>query len=208
MTFVVATKWTTAANAIFIQYAGVIWVLVLSPFVLGEPLRARDAVAVAVAFAGMALFFVGRLGPGGRGDLVALAWSFFWAGLILSLKREKEGGAQAAVAWGNLVAVVVLLPVVGSDLSLSPRSAAILAFLGVFQLACAYILFVKGLELVTATQASLIGMAEPVANPIWVFLVMGERPSVYALAGGAIVLSAIAWRTLAGAPVEPLPPPD
>ncbi|HKA37833.1 MAG TPA: DMT family transporter [Thermoanaerobaculia bacterium] len=208
ITFVVATKWTTAANAIFIQYAGVIWVLLLSPLVVGEPLRARDAAAVAVAFAGMALFFVGRLGPGGRGDLVALASSFFWAGLILSLKREKEGGAEAAVAWGNVVAVLALLPFVASDLSLSPRSAAILAFLGVFQLAFAYILFVKGLKLVSATQASLIGMAEPVCNPIWVFLVMGERPGVYALAGGAIVLSAIAWRTVVASPVEPLPPPD
>jgi drug/metabolite transporter (DMT)-like permease len=188
VTFVVATKWTTAANAIFLQYAGVVWVLLLSPAVLGEPLRAKDAAAVAVAFAGMALFF--------------------WAGLILSLKREGEGGAEAAVAWGNLVAVAALLPFVASDLSLSGRSAAILVFLGVVQLACAYVLFVKGLKLVTATRASLIGMAEPIANPVWVFLFLGERPSVFALAGGAIVLGAIAWRTLTAAPVEALPPPD
>jgi drug/metabolite transporter (DMT)-like permease len=208
ITFVVATKWTTAANAIFLQYAGVVWVLLLSPAVLGEPLRAKDATAVAVAFAGMALFFVGRFGPGSLGDLVALASSIFWAGLILSLKREGEGGAEAAVAWGNLVAVAALLPFVASDLSLSTRSAAILAFLGVVQLACAYILFVKGLKLVTATRASLIGMAEPIANPVWVFLFLGERPSVFALVGGAIVLSAIAWRTLTAAPVEALPPPD
>jgi DME family drug/metabolite transporter len=209
ITFVVATKWTTAANAIFLQYAGVVWVLLLSPAVLGEPLRAKDAAAVAVAFAGMALFFVGRFGPGSRGDLVALASSIFWAGLILSLKREGEGGAEAAVAWGNLLAVAALLPFVASDLSLSTRSAAILAFLGVVQLACAYVLFVKGLKLVTATRASLIGMAEPIANPVWVFLFLGERPSVFALAGGAVVLGAIAWRTLgAAAPVEALPPPD
>jgi len=208
ITFVVATKWTTAANAIFLQYAGVVWVLLLSPAVVGEPLRAKDAAAVAVAFAGMALFFAGRFGPGSRGDLVAVASSVFWAGLILSLKRAGEGGAEAAVAWGNLLAVAVLLPFVATDLSLSPKSAAILAFLGVVQLACAYILFVKGLKLVTATRASLIGMAEPIANPVWVFLFLGERPSVFALAGGAVVLGAIAWRTLTAAPVEALPPPD
>ena len=209
VSFVVATKWTTAANAIFLQYAGVVWVLLLSPIVVGEPLRLRDAGAVAVALAGMALFFVGRFGPGGRGDWMALASSFFFAGLVLSLKREGDGGAEAAVSWGNVVAVVALLPFVAGDLSLSPRSAVILAALGVFQLACAYVLFVRGLKHVTATQAALIGMAEPVANPVWVFLFVGERPSSSALLGGVIVLGAIAWRTLAAAPVvEPVPPPD
>jgi DME family drug/metabolite transporter len=208
ITFVVATKWTTAANAIFLQYAGVVWVLLLSPAVVGEPLRGRDAVAVSVAFGGMALFFVGRFGPGGRGDLVALASSVFWAGLILSLKRGGESGAEAAVAWGNVAAVLALFPFIARDLTLPAQSATILAFLGVFQLACAYILFVKGLRSVTATQASLIGMAEPVANPLWVFLLLGERPSVFALAGGAVVLAAIAWRTLGVSPVEALPPPD
>ena len=209
ISFVVATKWTTAANAIFLQYAGVVWVLLLSPAVVGEPLRAGDAAAVAVAVAGMALFFVGRFGPGGLGDLMALASSFFFAGLVLSLKREGEGGAQAAVTWGNVLAVVALLPFVSRDLSLSPRSAAILVFLGVVQLACAYVLFVRGLRHVTATQASLIGMVEPVANPVWVFLFIGERPSAFALAGGGIVLAAVAWRSLAAAPiVELLPPPD
>jgi len=209
ITFVVATKWTTAANAIFLQYAGVVWVLLLSPAVVGEPLRGKDAAAVAVALAGMALFFVGRFGPGGRGDLMALASSFFFAGLVLSLKREGEGGAEAAVTWGNVLAVLTLLPFVVRDLAISPGSAVILAFLGVFQLACAYVLFVRGLRHVTATQASLIGMVEPVANPVWVFLFLGERPSFFALAGGAVVLAAIGWRTLTAAPiVEPLPPPD
>ncbi len=209
VSFVVATKWTTAANAIFLQYAGVVWVLLLSPVVVGEPLRLRDAAAVAAAVAGMALFFVGRFGPGGRGDWMGLASSFFFAGLVLSLKREGESGAQAVVTWGNVVAVAALFPFVAGDLSLSPRSAAILAGLGIFQLACAYVLFVRGLKHVTATQASLIGMAEPVANPIWVFFFLGERPSRYAILGGAIVLGAIAWRTLASAPVvETIPPPD
>jgi drug/metabolite transporter, DME family len=210
ISFVVATKWTTAANAIFLQYAGVVWVLLLSPAVVGEPLRGRDAIAVAVALGGMALFFVGRFGPGGRGDWMALASSFFFAGLVLSLKREGEGGAEAAVAWGNVVTAAVLFPLVAGDLSLSAGSAATLAFLGVFQLAFAYVLFVKGLKHVTATQASLLGMAEPVANPVWVLLFLGERPSAFALAGGAIVLGAIGWRTLSAAAAAPVAvaPPD
>ena len=207
ISFVVATKWTTAANAIFLQYAGVVWVLLLSPVVVGEPLRASDAATVAVALGGMALFFVGRFGPGGLGDLMALASSFFFAGLVLSLKREGEG-AEAAVTWGNVLAVLALFPFVFRDLSLSSASAAILAFLGVVQLACAYVLFVRGLKHVTATQASLIGMVEPVANPIWVFLFVGERPSVFALAGGAVVLGAIAWRSLSAPARLTVAPPD
>ena len=207
-TFVVATKWTTAANAIFLQYSGVIWVMLLSPIVVQEPLRIRDGIAIAVAFAGMALFFVGKLRVGGAGDWVALSSGIFWAGLVLSLRRERNGGAEAVVTYGNILTAAALLPFLARDLSLSPRSAVLLLFLGVVQLAAAYVLFVRGLKTVTATQASLIGMAEPVLNPVWVFLALGEKPSGYALLGGAIVLGAIAWRTLSSPAVAPVPPPD
>jgi drug/metabolite transporter, DME family len=72
-TFVIATKWTTAANAIFLQYAGVVWVLLFSPIVTKEPMRSRDAIAIAVAMSGMALFFVGRLDMRGMsGNIMAL----------------------------------------------------------------------------------------------------------------------------------------
>ena len=208
VTFVVATKWTTAANAIFLQYSGVIWVLLLSPIVVGEPLRARDGIAIGVALGGMGLFFVGKLRIGGAGDLIALSSGIFWAGLVLSLRRERHGAAKAVVAYGNVLTAAALFPFVAADLSLAPRSAAILVFLGVAQLAAAYVLFVRGLETVAAAQASLIGMAEPILNPVWVFLALGERPSAYALMGGAIVLGAIAWRTLSTPTPVVVPPPD
>jgi drug/metabolite transporter (DMT)-like permease len=199
ITFVTATKWTTAANAIFLQYTGVIWVLLLSPLVLKEPLRARDAAAIAVAFAGMALFFFGRFDARGRaGDAVALLSGLFFAGLILSLRRERGVGAEAVVAWGNVVTALAVL---------TERSAGVYLFLGVFQLAGAYALFVQGIRHVTATEASLIGMLEPIANPLWVFLFLGEKPALISLIGGTVVLGAIAWRTLTGPPPEPVPPP-
>src|SRR5947209_10064102 len=95
-TFVVATKWTTAANAIFLQYAGVVWVLLLSPLVVREPMRMRDVVAIIVAIAGMALFFVGKFEARGMsGNAMALVSSVFFAGLILALRREHDA-AQAA----------------------------------------------------------------------------------------------------------------
>ena len=206
--FVVATKWTTAANAIFLQYAGVVWVLLLSPIVVREPMRARDVIAIVAAMSGMALFFVGRFEAHGMaGNAMALVSSVFFASLILVLRREQRA-AQAAVTWGNVVCALAVLPFVAHDLALTPRSFAVLAFLGVFQIAIAYVLFVRGLAYVTATQASLTGMLEPVSNPIWVFLFLGEKPSAYAIAGALVVLSAIAWHTMSGEPALDMPAPD
>jgi len=206
--FVVATKWTTAANAIFLQYAGVVWVLLLSPIVLREPMRMRDVIAIVVAMSGMALFFVGRFEARGMaGNAMALVSSVFFASLILVLRREQRA-AQAAVTWGNVVCALAVLPFISHDLALTPRSFAVLAFLGVFQIAIAYVLFVRGLAYVTATQASLTGMLEPVSNPIWVFLFLGEKPSIYAIAGALVVLSAIAWHTMSGEPALDMPAPD
>jgi len=207
-TFVVATKWTTAANAIFLQYAGVIWVLLLSPLVLREPMRRRDVIAIVVALAGMALFFVGKFEARGMaGNAMALVSSVFFATMILALRRETHA-SRAAVTWGNVVLSLALLPFISHDLALTTKSLLALLFLGVFQIGLAYAFFVRGLKHVTATEASLTGMLEPVANPIWVLLFLGERPSVYALFGGAIVLAAIAWHTAQGAPAADMPPPD
>ncbi len=207
-TFVVATKWTTAANAIFLQYAGVVWVLLFSPLVAREPMRLRDAMAIAVAMGGMALFFVGRFEARGMaGNVMALISSVFFAALILTLRRENHA-AESAVTWGNIAVAATLLPFVATDLALSGRSLAVLLFLGIIQIGLAYGLFVRGLRYVTATQASLTGMLEPIANPVWVFLFLGERPSGFAVAGAAVVLCAIAWHTLAGAPTTDLPAVD
>ena len=207
-TFVVATKWTTAANAIFLQYAGAIWVLVLSPIVLHEPMRRRDVAAIATALGGMALFFIGKFETRGMaGNAMALLSSIFFAALILALRREHDA-AESSVTWGNVFTAAVLLPFVANDLHLTLKSFLILGGLGIFQIAMAYMLFVRGLKYVTATQASLTGMLEPVANPIWVLLFLGETPSLFAVAGGIVVLAAIGWHTLSGQPATEMPAPD
>ncbi|MFN7971144.1 MAG: EamA family transporter [Acidobacteriota bacterium] len=195
-TFVVATKWTKAANAIFLQYSGIVWVMLLAPVILKEPLKGRDLVAAGVALSGMALFFVGKLEKGGlAGLLVAVLSGVFFAGIYLSLKRA-PGQSEAAVAWGNVAAALSMLPFAASDLAVTPKSLLILALLGIFQIGIAYALLVKGLPLVSAAEASLIGMLEPVCNPIWEFARSGETPTGYAILGAVIVLAAISWRTL------------
>ncbi len=207
-TFVVATKWTTAANAIFLQYAGVVWVLLFSPMVTREPMRLRDVIAIAVAIAGMALFFVGRFETRGMsGNVMALISSVFFAALILALRRENHA-AESAITWGNIAVAAALLPFVAHDLVLTRKSFGILLLLGLFQIALPYVLFVRGLKYVTATQASLTGMLEPIANPVWVFLFLGERPSAFAIGGAAVVLCAIAWHTLTGSAAADLPAVD
>jgi drug/metabolite transporter (DMT)-like permease len=142
------------------------------------------------------------------GNAMALLSSVFFAGLILALRRE-HGASQSAVTWGNAVLALALLPLLFHDLTLTPKSLTVLAGLGVFQIGLAYAFFVTGLKYVTATQASLTGMLEPIANPLWVFLALGEKPSAFAIAGAAIVLAAIAWHTLGGGEAAPeLLPPD
>jgi drug/metabolite transporter (DMT)-like permease len=207
-TFVIATKLTTAANAIFLQYAGVVWVLILAPLVLHEKMQRRDVIAIVVAMTGMALFFVGKFEARGMsGNAMALLSSIFFATMILALRREHEK-SRAAVTWGNIVLAMAIFPFVANDLALTTKSFLALLFLGVFQIGIAYAFFVKGLRYVTATQASLTGMLEPIANPIWVLLFLGEKPSVYAIAGGVIVLVAIGWHTMKGTPAAELPALD
>ena len=200
LTFVSATKMTTAANAIFLQYTGPLYVLALAPFLLKEPFRKIDAAALGVALGGMSLFFVGKLDPGAfRGNLVAVVSGLFFGLTILLLRRDASGDAIPSVIAGNLAAAAIALPFAWGDLALDARGALLVLFLGIFQLGISYVLFVKGLKTVPAAEASLLGMLEPMFNPLWAFLGLGERPSAWASLGGVIVLAAVAGRTVFGA---------
>ena len=210
LTFVSATKMTTAANAIFLQYTGPLYVLALAPFLLKERFRKADAAAVGIALAGMSLFFVGRLAPGAlAGNLVAVLSGVFFGLVILFLRRDAAGDAIPSVIAGNFLAAVLAFPFARGRLALDGRGILLVLFLGIVQLGVSYVLFVRGLAVVPAAEASLLGMLEPMFNPLWAFLGLGERPSAWALFGGAIVLSAVAGRTVfgwrAGDPATPSP---
>jgi drug/metabolite transporter (DMT)-like permease len=213
LTFVSATKMTTAANAIFLQYTGPLYVLALGPFILKEPFRKIDAAAVAVALGGMSLFFVGRLDPGAlAGNVVAVVSGVFFGLTILLLRRDASGDAIPSVIAGNLAAAALALPFAWGHLGLDGKGVLLVLFLGVVQLGISYVLFVEGLKTVPAAEASLLGMLEPMFNPLWAFLGLGERPSTWAALGGAIVLAAVAGRTVLGArsggPAAPATPPS
>jgi len=206
VTFVAATKLTSAANAIFLQYTGPAYVLVLSPFLLDEPFRPIDAICVALSLAGMSLFFVGKVEAGQTlGNLLAITSGVFFALTVVLLRREAKSGSGDALpstALGNLIAAALTLPwaLKAAPEMLTAQGAGVLLYLGIVQLGLAYFLFVRGVRRVPAAEASLISMLEPVLNPVWVLIGFGERPGRWALAGGAIVIAAVVVRTLAPQP--------
>ncbi|MCA1614288.1 MAG: DMT family transporter [Acidobacteria bacterium] len=205
--FVVATKLTTAANAIFLQYTAPVYILLLEPVVFKEKYRAQDFVTVACCLAGMSLFFVGKLRPEDvRGNLAALAsglcFAFFF--LLLRHPRAREVNRASSVIYGSwLLAAVALVALAGwpehtrGGAQLTARNFAVTAYLGVFQIGVAYALLTAGVARgVKGLDAGIIGYVEPVLNPIWVFLVLRERPSRWALAGGAIIVATVVAHTL------------
>jgi DME family drug/metabolite transporter len=207
VTFVAATKLTTAANAIFLQYTGPAYVLLLSPLLLDEHFRPIDAVCVALSLAGMSLFFVGKVETGqALGNVLGIVSGVFFALTVVFLRRDAKSGssdsALPSIALGNLLAAAVTLPWALNALPqvLSARGAILLVYLGVVQLGVAYVLFIRGVRKVPAAEASLISMLEPILNPVWVLIGTGERPGPWAIAGGAIVIAAVVVRTLAPQP--------
>ena len=223
--FVWATKHTTAANAIFLQYTAPIYILILAPFVIGEKFHLRDLVTVIFCIAGMSLFFVGDLTIGEtRGNIAALGSGIFLGLYIMLLKHPRFEGRQetrdkrrelsdaglpspvtrlpspiSTVIYGNFLLAVVTLPNgVAAIPTLTLSDFAAVAFLGIFQIGISYILFIKGVQMGTRPlDASIIGFIEPLLNPVWVFLFVAERPSNWAVLGGIIIIATVIVHTLA-----------
>lgn len=199
--FVLATKTTTAANAIFLQYTAPVYLLILEPIIYKEKFRSRDLFTVLACVGGMALFFVGQLRPQDvTGNLLALASGFCFALYFLSLRhpRAREVNRASSVIYGNTLAVLMTLPWGLSVLTtITGPDLAAAAYLGVIQLGIAYTLFTYGMAHgVRSLDAGIICYIEPVLNPVWVFLLLGERPSRWALLGGIIIIAAVIFHML------------
>jgi drug/metabolite transporter, DME family len=199
--FVWATKHTTAANAIFLQYTAPIYILILAPFVIGEKFHLRDLATVIFCIAGMSLFFVGDLTVGDyQGNIAALGSGIFLGLYIMLLRHPKALGMNGTITviYGNFLLALLTLP---SGIAAFPKAQlmdyAAVGFLGVFQIGISYILFIKGVRGGTRPlDASIIGFIEPLLNPVWVFLFVGERPSNWAVLGGIIIIATVVVHTL------------
>ena len=201
--FVYANKTTTAANAIFLQYTAPIYILILAPIVLKEKFRFADLFTVIFCLVGMSLFFVGKIDTQGFwGNIVALASGVFF-GLYFTFLRHPRSLANKnpalSVFYGNILIVIFMIPLVAGNLPerISITDVSTIIFLGVFQIGIAYLLFTKGVaEGVRSLEASIVGFIEPLLNPVWVFIFIGERPSNWAILGGAIIISAVIVHTI------------
>lgn len=199
--FVMATKLTTAANAIFLQYTAPVYILLLEPFFYKEKFQLRDLITVAVCIGGMSLFFVGKLQPNDMlGNLVALSSGFCFAFYLLLLRHAKSRAVNRAssVIYGNLIVVIVCAPAFFGALQrgIGGSDLASMAYLGVIQIGVAYLFFTLAMARgVRSLDAGIIAYIEPVLNPIWVFLFLGERPSTWAILGGVIIVAAVVAHT-------------
>ena len=206
--FVAATKLTTAANAIFLQFSAPIYLVFLEPWVTKRPLQRRDLVAVVVCLVAMGLFFVGRLGAGTlAGNLLGVASGVCLALFSLTLKLQRTSHPKAdpvtAIILGNILVAVICAPTALPGFNPSLPQVGILLYLGVFQIGIAYLFFSAGMKHLSATVAVVTGTLEAVLNPIWVFIGLGERPTPWALAGGLMILGTIAWYSLGGRTRQP-----
>lgn len=200
--FVLATKLTTAANAIFLQYTAPVYVLILEPIFYKEKFRARDFVTVALCVVGMSLFFVGKLRPEDvSGNLLALASGVCFALFFLLMRHSKARDVNRASSaiYGNLIAVAICAPAFLGVIKrgISTSDFACIAYLGIVQIGFAYLLFTLAMARgVRSLDAGIIGYIEPVLNPVWVFLFIGERPSGWAIVGGLIIIASVLTHTI------------
>lgn len=196
--FAVATKLTSAANAILLQYTAPVWVALLGAWFLGERATKADWFAILLVLVGMSLFFAHGLElQGALGNGLAIFSGISFACMAMLMRKQKDGSPIESIIIGNLLGAVIGLPfAIGQPLPSLEGLGALVA-LGVLQLGVPYLLYARAIKHVTALEAVLIPVVEPVLNPIWVLFFIGEKPGLLAIAGGVLIISAVTWRAFA-----------
>jgi drug/metabolite transporter (DMT)-like permease len=195
-TFVAATRLTTAANAILLQYTAPIYIALLSVWLLREKIGLTDIVALVAALAGLVLFFLDELSASGlEGNIIALTSGVSWAFFFVFTRMDKGGPIIETILLGNIITAVIGTPFVFGQLP-DVTGWIILVVLGIVQLGLPYILYSIAIRNVPALQAILICTLEPILNPVWVLIVIGEKPGMWALIGGIIVLISVTVRNI------------
>lgn len=193
--FVMATKMTSAANAILLQYTGPIYVALFGRWYLGERTTRLDWITIGVVLVGMGMFFMDSLSTEGMaGNLIAIASGVAFAWLALFLRKQKNERPEDSILLGNWLAALVAIPFMMSSGMPSTESWIGMGLLGIVQLGFSYILYAKAIRHVSALEALLVPVIEPILNPVWVMLFIGETPQQWAIIGGAVVLTAITVR--------------
>jgi drug/metabolite transporter (DMT)-like permease len=207
--FVFATRMTTAANAIFLQYTAPIYVALIGHWYLGERAKRVDWIVIAVALGGIALFFIDRLTVSGFwGNILAVISGLAFAGVAIFLRKEKAGSPVTSIILGNIIVAVAGAPFMLQS-PLGEGGGWRLLLLGTVQLGLPYVLYAAAIKHVTALEATLIPLLEPVLNPLWVMIALAERPGPWSIVGGLLVLGAVLTRgtlMIYGRRRQPAPP--
>ena len=196
ITFVFATKLTTAANAIFLQYTAPAFVLLLEPWLLKTKLIKVNIVTVIVCLAGMLLFFSEQFTTPDHwlGIWLALASGCILTGLLITQKMNTAAYQPGAILLGNFWVCLIALPTALGEPLPGLMDTSYLMILGFGQLGLGYVFFLYGQRHLPAIESALIAMLEPILNPVWVFLGHGEFPGWWALAGGSLIVMALVGR--------------
>lgn len=197
VSFVLANKLTTSANAILLQYSAPIYVAIFGHIFLKERTKIIDWITIFFVVGGMVLFFIDELSVDNMvGNIVAVLSGVFFAALTLFMRMQKDGSPLESILIGNIATAIIGLPFMITSEKPDLTGWIMLILLGVFQLGLSYILYSYAIKYVTALEAIIITVIEPVLNPVWVYIFTGEVPGKWALVGGIIVLISITIRSV------------
>lgn len=187
--YVISIRLTTAANAIFLEFTAPLYVVAFSYFLLNERINRFDIFAMVIIFLGMGLFFMDELSfYGFWGNILALLAGVCLALVTVLIRKEKESAFEI-VFFGNALTTIICLPFIIQGFSSTTQVDWFIIFgLGIFQLGIPYLLYTTALKYVSALDAILVGMLEPVFNPIWVYIFVGEAMGEWAFIGAALVI--------------------
>jgi drug/metabolite transporter (DMT)-like permease len=200
--FVSANKTTTAANAILLQYVGPVFTAIIGAWLLKERARWEHWVAFLFVVGGMVLLFMDKLG-GGRllGNVLAVLSGLVFSFYYIFMRMQKGGSPLESILLAHWLTAVIGL---GVALFLpcpvfTWKAAGAIAMLGIFQVGISSILFAAAIRRITAISANLTAVIEPVFNPLWVFLALGEKPGLNAIIGGVIIIVAVTGASIVSA---------
>lgn len=194
--FCMANKMTYAANAVLLQYTEPIYIVMLSPILLGEKNSNIDYLCVVGVLGGMVLFFADSL----FGNSGAMTSTIFWGNIIaiisgvtfalttMFLRRVQGDATKTSFMLSQIITFIFCIPFIIKNGWLDTKSIIFLILLGAIQMGLPNYLFAIGIGKVRALSAVLIEMIEPLMNPIWVALFYKEIPSWTCVLGGMIIL--------------------
>lgn len=200
--FIAALAHTTVANVLFMQALAPLIAAALAFVFLGERLLPVSAAAMALAVAGVAVMVGGPGRPDLVGELLAVASAFAFALALVLTRRHREVSIGAATCLSQLL-VLAAAALFMHPGDVGGRDLALLFVFGSFQIGLGLMCLTLGARLAPAPEVALTTLLEVVLGPLWVWLALSEEPSRATLAGGAVVLVAVAVQAVAGTPGEP-----